>query len=108
MTARRPRCRRQLLPGSTGQPTRVAVPGRRAGIDAASVAREGEQMNRGRDGQRGHTTEAQRYAEGRAGAAVAGGAADRRAPIIAATMRLIAREGVAALSTRKIAREAAV
>ena len=65
-------------------------------------------MNRVTEGQRGHTTEAQRGAEGRAGAAVAGGAGDRRAPIIAATMRLIAREGVAALSTRKIAHEAAV
>ena len=67
-------------------------------------------MNRDTDGQRGHTTEAQaqRGAEGWAGAAAAGGAGDRRAPIIAATMRLIAREGVAALSTRKIAREAAV
>ena len=37
-----------------------------------------------------------------------GTAAQRRAPIIAATMRLIARDGVAALSTRTIAREAAV
>jgi AcrR family transcriptional regulator len=35
-------------------------------------------------------------------------AVHRRAQIIAATMRLIAREGVAALSTRKIAREAGV
>jgi AcrR family transcriptional regulator len=35
-------------------------------------------------------------------------AAQRRTQIIAATMRLIARDGVAALSTRKIAREAAV
>jgi AcrR family transcriptional regulator len=39
---------------------------------------------------------------------VAGRARDQRALIIAATMRLIAREGVAALSTRKIAHEAAV
>jgi AcrR family transcriptional regulator len=102
----------QLLPGETDQLARIAVHGRRAGIDAALVAREGEQMNRGTDGQRGHTmstyVEAQRGAEGRPGAAVAGGARDRRAPIIAATMRLIAREGVAALSTCKIAREAAV
>src|SRR5439155_1438667 len=37
-----------------------------------------------------------------------GTAAQRRAPIIAATMRLIARDGIAALSTRTIAREAAV
>ena len=37
-----------------------------------------------------------------------GTAAQRRAQIIAATMRLIARDGVAALSTRTIAREAAV
>ena len=37
-----------------------------------------------------------------------GKAAQRRRQIIAATMRLIARDGVAALSTRKIAREAAV
>jgi AcrR family transcriptional regulator len=35
-------------------------------------------------------------------------AAQRRAQIIAATMRLIARDGVAALTTRTIAREAAV
>jgi AcrR family transcriptional regulator len=37
-----------------------------------------------------------------------GTAAQRRAQIIAATMRLIARDGVAAVSTRTIAREAAV
>jgi AcrR family transcriptional regulator len=37
-----------------------------------------------------------------------GAAARRRTQIIAATMRLIARDGVAALSTRTIAREAAV
>src|SRR5215469_13381400 len=37
-----------------------------------------------------------------------GTAAQRRKQIIAATMRLIARDGVAALSTRTIAREAAV
>src|SRR5262249_26577489 len=37
-----------------------------------------------------------------------GTAAQRRTQIIAATMRLIARDGVAALSTRKIAREATV
>jgi AcrR family transcriptional regulator len=37
-----------------------------------------------------------------------GAAAQRRTQIIAATMRLIARDGVAALSTRTIAREAAV
>ena len=52
--------------------------------------------------------EAQRRAESRAGAAALGGAGGRRTQIIAATMRLIARDGVAAVSTRKIAREAAV
>ena len=40
--------------------------------------------------------------------AVSGVASGRRAQIIAATTRLIARDGVAALSTRKIAREASV
>ncbi len=44
----------------------------------------------------------------REGAAVSGVASGRRAQIIDATMRLIARDGVAALSTRKIAREAPV
>lgn len=44
----------------------------------------------------------------RAGAGMSGGTSDRRAQIIEATMRLIARDGVAALSTRKIAREAPV
>jgi AcrR family transcriptional regulator len=43
-----------------------------------------------------------------AGAAVPGVGDGRRAQIIDATMRLIAREGVAALSTRKIAREAPI
>jgi AcrR family transcriptional regulator len=46
-----------------------------------------------RDGRQGHGTST---------------TAQRRAQIIAATMRLIACDGVAALSTRKIAREAAV
>jgi AcrR family transcriptional regulator len=44
----------------------------------------------------------------RAGAALSAVATGRRGQIIAATMRLIARDGVASLSTRKIAREADV
>jgi AcrR family transcriptional regulator len=44
----------------------------------------------------------------RTGAAAPRVAGDRRAQIIDATMRLIARDGVAALSTRKIAHEAAI
>src|SRR5262249_38067388 len=43
-----------------------------------------------------------------AGAAVPGVGGNRRAQVIDVTMRLIAREGVAALSTRKIAREAPI
>jgi AcrR family transcriptional regulator len=52
--------------------------------------------------------EALRHVDGRAREAASGEACYRRAQIIAATMRLIARDGVAALSSRKIAREAAV
>jgi AcrR family transcriptional regulator len=44
----------------------------------------------------------------RVGATVAGAGVGRRAQVIDATMRLIAREGVAAVSTRKIAREAPI
>src|SRR3989442_4855578 len=67
-------------------------------------------MDMDKDERRANVTPAaaQRRAEGRAGAAVSAVAGGRRAQLIAATMRLIAREGVAALSTRKIAREAAV
>jgi AcrR family transcriptional regulator len=59
---------------------------------------------------REHVTiaEAPRSADGCAGAAVSEEAGGQRAQIIRATMRLIAREGVTAMSTRKIAREAAV
>jgi AcrR family transcriptional regulator len=61
-------------------------------------------------GQREHETpaEAQQRDDGRAGAAASGEAGNQRAQIIAATLRLIARDGVAAVSTRKIAREVAV
>ncbi len=52
--------------------------------------------------------EAQRRDHGPTGAAESGGAGGRRAQINAATMRLIARDGVATVSTRKIAREAGV
>src|SRR5437763_535570 len=64
----------------------------------------------GPDERRDHVTPAagQRRAEGRAGAVPSGRADGRRAQIIATTMRLIARDGVSALSTRTIAREAAV
>src|SRR5947209_2117604 len=76
------------------------------------VARGGQHMDTDMDTdeRRQNVTpaEAQRRAEGRAGAAASGGAGGRRAQIIAATMRLIARDGIAAVSTRKIAREAAV
>ncbi len=53
-------------------------------------------------------TEPEPCAVCRAGAAVSGVASGRRAQIIDATMRLIARDGVTGLSTRKIAREAPV
>jgi AcrR family transcriptional regulator len=52
--------------------------------------------------------EAHRRHDGQAGAAASERAGVRRAQIIDATMRMIARDGVAAVSTRKIAREAAV
>src|SRR5947208_5472484 len=76
------------------------------------VARGGQHMDTDRDTdeRREHVTpaEAPRRAAGRAGAAAAGEAAGRRAQVIAATMRLIARDGVAALSTRTLARDVAV
>jgi AcrR family transcriptional regulator len=52
--------------------------------------------------------EAQRCHDGQAGAVASERAGVRRAQIIDATMRMIAHDGVAAVSTRKIAREAAV
>jgi AcrR family transcriptional regulator len=54
------------------------------------------------------SAEAQRPADGCAGAAALEEAGGQRAQIIAATMHLIAHDGVTAVSTRKIAREAAV
>src|SRR5215831_11429120 len=63
-----------------------------------------------KDEQRGHPapTEPEPCAAWRAGAAVPGVGDGWRAQIIDATMRLIGRKGVAALSTRKIAREAPI
>jgi AcrR family transcriptional regulator len=53
-------------------------------------------------------TESEPHTGFRTGSAVPGVGGGRRAQIIDATMRIIAREGVAALSTRKIAREAPI
>jgi AcrR family transcriptional regulator len=67
-------------------------------------------MNAKKDKRRKHLppTESEPHSGCRAGLAVLGVGGGRRAQIIDATMRLIAREGVAALSTRKIAREAPI
>jgi AcrR family transcriptional regulator len=65
-------------------------------------------MDTGRQGEHETPAEVQQREASRAGAVASGEAGSQRAQIIAATLRLIARDGVAAVSTCKIAREAAV
>jgi AcrR family transcriptional regulator len=67
-------------------------------------------MDAEKDERRGRVapTEPKPHEVFQAGVAVSRATSGRRTQIIAATMRLIARDGVAAISTRKIAREADV